>query len=296
MFHSHRSHRRSLATLTTRLSRGEWFGWLRPLFVPMLLVASGTLGNMASELSLPSAAAQQQMVQPAGTANPLPAKELPLDQPLMMIAEARKAYLQVNDYQCILISQERVKGKLLPECIIQMTFRKNPFSVHMKWLGPKEEAGQEVCFVQGRNQNKMRVLPAGFAKGFGWTSIDLNDPRVMQHSRHTLSEAGFGNLIERCAKCWEAERLLGKTQVQMADYEYNKQRCLRIETVHTAKDPSFYCYRSVIYFDNKTWLPVRMECYDWPHAGGPPEGELLECFSYVNLQFNLNPPDTVFNH
>ena len=35
----------------------------------------------------------------------------------------------------------------------------------------------------------------------------------------------------------------------------------------------------------KNKLPVRMECYDWPRQGGPPEGEMLECFSYIDQGF-----------
>jgi hypothetical protein len=166
----------------------------------------------------------------------------------------------------------------------------------MKWLAPKDKAGQEVCYVQGRYQNMMRVHSAGFFGGIGWLSKEVNDPMVKQHSRHTITEAGFGNLIERCTKCWEAERLMGKTNVQMAEYEYNQRPCIRIETVHTAADPSFYCCRNVVFFDKETRLPVRMECYDWPRQGGPPEGELLECFSYVNVQFNPVVPESVFTH
>ena len=62
------------------------------------------------------------------------------------------------------------------------------------------------------------------------------------------------------------------------------------------REPSFYCYRNVTYFDNETHLPVRMECYDWPRLGGPPEGELLECFSYVNVQFNVPVSDKLFSN
>jgi len=247
-------------------------------------------------MSQPPASAQQQKVQPAGFKTAAATAEMPLDQPLRLLYEAQQAYAPVQNYECILISQELVNGKLLPESVIQMAFRKNPFSVYMKWLAPKDQAGQEVCFVTGRNQNLMRVLPAGFAKSFGWMSIEVNDPKVMQHSRHKITEAGFGNWLERYGNCWSAERTMGKTQVQVAEYDYNKRRCLRVETTHATRERSFYCYRNVIYFDRETHLPVRLECYDWPRQGGPPEGELLECFSYINVQVNVAIPESVFTH
>jgi hypothetical protein len=139
----------------------------------------------------------------------------------------------------------------------------------------------------------MRVQAGGILKGL-WMSKEINDPMVKQHSRHTIVEAGFGNLIQRCSKSWEEERTLGKTQVKIADYEYNKRRCTRVETKHTVKEPSLYCFRHVVFFDKETKLPVRFECYDWPKQGGPPEGELLECFSYVNVQFNMTLPESIF--
>ena len=32
---------------------------------------------------------------------------------------------------------------------------------------------------------------------------------------------------------------------------------------------------------------MRVEVYDWPKPNGNPNGELLECYSYINLKFNL---------
>jgi len=218
-----------------------------------------------------------------------------LDTPLRLVAEARQTYAQVSTYTCTLISQERVRGKLLPENVISMSFRGQPFSVYMRWLGPKEFAGQEVAYVHGRNNGMMRVHAKGVLGALGFVSIAPNDPRVMEHSRHTIVEAGIGNLIERLARSWEFERAQNKTRVQMAEYDYNQRRCTRVETILTERTPQAYAYRTVVYFDKQWRLPVRVECYDFPRQGGPPEGELLECFSYANLQFNMNLDDRTFS-
>jgi hypothetical protein len=298
VFHVYRSARRksSEAYRAHRTQNPLGFGWCRPAILASLFGTAMTLATVVPPLSVSTATAQPQMVQPAQPGYAQPVQDMPLDGPLRIIAAARQRAQQVNDYQCLLISQERVKGVLLPENVMQMSFRKVPFSVYMKWLAPKDKAGQEVCYVYGRNNNQMKVHPVGIGAAFGWTSIDTKDPRVMEHSRHTITEAGILNLIERTAKCWEAERALNKTQVNIAEYEYNKQRCVRVETVHVEKMPTFYCYRNVIYFDKETWLPIRTESYDWPRQGGPPEGELLECFSYVDMHINVGITDQVFNH
>jgi len=220
----------------------------------------------------------------------------PLDQPLQYVAEARQTYQRIRDYTCTLIKQERVASQLQPENIIAVKFRNQPFSVYMKWSAPRESLGQEVCYVQGRNNNMMRVHASGFLGVAGFVSIDPRDPKVMQNSRHTIYEAGLGNLIERLGRSWDEDRRLGITQARIGEYEYNKRRCVRVETYHTRQTPQAYCWRSVVFFDKETKLPIRTETYDFPRQGGPPGGELLETFSYIDLRFNLGLTDAAFNY
>jgi hypothetical protein len=293
--------RRSRGSPTCRRPVGH--RWL-PLGLFGALVAAGAA--LPPRAALPSAAADPppvppvQMappsVQPAAAAQPGPPAQSPLDEPLRLVAQARQVYAQVQTYTCTLISQERVKGRLEPENVAALTMRTQPFSVHMRWLAPKDAVGREVIYVAGRNKGMMRVLDSSrVAKMLGFINIAPNDPRVLEHSRHTIVEAGIGNLIEQFARSWDADRRLGKTRVQMAEYEYDRKRCVRVEAVQTERAPQQYCYRAVVYFDKQTRLPIRVECYDWPRQGGPPGGEMLETFSYAGLQLNVPVNDTLFN-
>jgi hypothetical protein len=83
--------------------------------------------------------------------------------------------------------------------------------------------------------------------------------------------------------------------VRVAEYNYNNRTCLRIETIRLERRPEFYCYRSVLYLDKDSKLPVRNENYDWPRQGGSPDGDLREMFSYVDLRFNVGLSDADFN-
>jgi len=224
-----------------------------------------------------------------------PAAEHPLDYPLRLIGEARQSYQQLRDYTCTMIKQERVNGQLQPENVMTLRVRTQPFSVNILWHAPRQFLNQEVCYVTGRMPGKMRVHSVGIVGALGFITLDVNDPRAMQYSRHNITEAGIGNLIDQCASYFQKERPLNKTQVRVGEYEYNKRRCIRIETIHTERDPSFYSYRGVLFLDKETHLPVRSEAYDWPRRGGPPEGELLEVFSYVDMRFNVGLDDRVFN-
>src|SRR5205085_3549017 len=98
-----------------------------------------------------------------------------------------------------------------------------------------------------------------------------------KNSRHPITEAGIGNLIERFRKRWEMERQVNQTIVRIAEYSYDQKACTRVETIHpTNREGNFYSYRSVVYFDKQSHLPIRVETYDWPHAGGSAQGELVE--------------------
>jgi hypothetical protein len=221
----------------------------------------------------------------------------PMDEPLRLVTEAARAYQGVTDYTCTLVKQERVKGQLQPENVIQMKFRNQPFSVYMRWLAPKQFVGQEVCFVKGRNNDMMRVHPTGIGGGLlGWINVAVNDPRTLEHSRHTITEAGMYNMMGRIYRDWTKDRQDGKTQARIAEYEYDHRPCTRVEVFRTAYDAQAYCYRVVVFFDKQNHLPVRMECYDWPRPGGTQGGELIEAFSYVNVQLNAGLNDAAFNY
>jgi hypothetical protein len=231
-----------------------------------------------------------------GQATPLPTASV-MDEPLRLIASASQSYQQVRDYTCLFVKRERIRGQLQPENLVEMRVRSQPFSVYLRWLSPLDSAGQEACYVAGRNNGQMRVHSTGLAGVVGFVSLDPRDPRVAQNSRHTITEAGIGNLIGRFAQRWELERRLNRTQVRVAEYTYDRRPCTRVETIHADNaGGQFYTYRSVLYFDRETRLPVRVEAYDWPRPGGTPGGELLESYSYAHLRLNVGLDDRAFNY
>ncbi len=118
----------------------------------------------------------------------------------------------------------------------------------------------------------------------------------MKTSKHAITGAGIGNMINRVAEDWAIERQLNVTQVRMGEYEYNKRRCERVETIHaTNPDNRFHTSRTILYFDKNTGLPIRMECYDWPHRQGD-TGELSEVVSFANLRLNVGVDEAMFKH
>ena len=219
-----------------------------------------------------------------------------MDEPLRFLAMARASFERITDYKCTLVKKERINGEMTPDQVVAMSVRNEPFSVDLRWLKPDDMKGQEACYVAGRNSGKMRVKSAGLLGALGFLTIDPNDPRAQKTSKHAITEAGIGNLLERFAKRWESERPLNATQVRIGEYEYNHRRCDRVETLHPTKlDEQFLCYSTVLYFDRETHLPIRVEAYDWPQ-GNDGTGALIEVVNYINIHANVGLADEVFNH
>jgi Protein of unknown function (DUF1571) len=262
----------------------------------LLSVISGATPPSLNPLPTPAGPeAPQQLAPTTPVSTTVAPVANPMDEPVRLIAEAQQAYANVHDYSCMLIKKEKI-GKQPPvENVISMRVRTEPFGVNLRWLEPKALVGQEAVYVTGKNDGKMRVKSAGLLGAVGFVSLDPNDARVQETSKHAITEAGIGNLLVLYAMGWENERKWNLTQVNIADYEYNKRRCVRVETTHpTNPENKFWFYRNVVYFDKETKLPIRAECYQWPEKDGK-EPELVEVYSYVNMKLNVGLPEEVFN-
>lgn len=241
-----------------------------------------------------SGIAGQGSPQAPGDLDHKPVAKNPLDEPLSWLKDCRRVYGDIKDYTCILAKKENIAGYLGENHVLKLSFRAQPFSVYMRWLQPKSCAGMEVAFVQGQNNNRLRVHPCGLGRLTGWSSIDVDDKRVYENSRHNIYEAGIGNLMDQTIKYWEVERKLNRTQVKTTEANFDMRHCLRIETTHPDRRQEFYSYRSVLYLDKENKVPVRSECYDWPRADGPADGELLEMYSFLDLRLNVGLTDKDF--
>lgn len=214
-----------------------------------------------------------------------------------LLSDAQKSFARVRDYSGTFVKQERVRGAMVPEQTIELKVRQQPFALHMKWLGPKEIVGREACFHSGKHGANFRAKSSGRILGaFGFVTLSQRDSRAMQDTRHTIGECGIGALIDQLARGHEVESRLPPDQVRVrvGEYLFVKKPCYRVEVTRAGNTGQFYAYRTVAYYDAATRLPVRFEAYDWPHAGSPAGGDLLECYSYIDLKFNVNLPDSDF--
>lgn len=207
-----------------------------------------------------------------------------------LLDDARKKLQDVQDYSCVFIKQERIQGKLHQEQTARMMVRAKPFSVWMKYTAPIEVSGQEVCYVDGKNDGKMRVKGAGLKGALGFLSLAVDDPRAMAQSRHTINEAGIAALVEQLTKLTGTVDGV-KPKLTVAEYQFQGEKCHRVEAM--LAEPTKSIHRVVVYFDKTNSLPIRFEAYDRGADKNTP-GEMLECYTYTQLKLNAGVPEGTF--
>lgn len=213
----------------------------------------------------------------------------------LMLSEAKIALGKINDYSGHVIHQDRVRGKLTGDQTAEIRVKAKPASVSLKYVAPNALMGQELAFVAGRNGGKLRFKPAGSFGPDGFATVELADTRATAHTRHAASEFGIAPMVELLEKNLTIEqRLRNAVQVTVSDYVYANRPVTRFEVFTDRAHALRFAYRTVVYVDKETKLPIRMEAYDQPTIGSSPTGELLECYSYVNLKFNQGLGDAVF--
>lgn len=205
----------------------------------------------------------------------------------MSLTEMKVAYAKVFDYSGHFVRQERVRGKLMPEQTAELRVKAKPRSISLKFIGPNELLGHELVYVTGRHAEMIRVRPAGNFDAKAFMTVNATDPRAMVDTRHPITEIGIGAAIDHLEKMTTIERRLrNPMSVSMADFNFVKRPVIRYEIFTERPHALRYAYRTVVYVDKETKLPVRIEAYDQPTVNGAVGGELLEAHSLVNLKFN----------
>ena len=192
-----------------------------------------------------------------------------------LLARAEAAYSRVDNYVSIFIRQERVGGKLGPRERIRLSFRKNPWSIHLVWLS-KPKAGRQLIFVPGHYDNKIHGREPTF---FGSIPLKM-DPHgnlARRNSRHPITEAGIGSMIKRFRR--DVARLKRGGTIRYVGLEAHGSSS---RPMHHVQSVSANQWRRDLYFDTQSSLPILLEVSD-------SNGERLEFYSFGN--FNMNVPE-----
>ncbi|REJ65312.1 MAG: DUF1571 domain-containing protein [Planctomycetota bacterium] len=224
-----------------------------------------------------------------------PAQAHPLD-PEIASAKRRLEALKtrVQEYSCRMIKRERIGGELRPREIIDMKVRHEPFSVFLEFLSPENVKGQQVAYIEGRNDGKMVVRPVGVKGIFGPVKIRPDGPLAMQDQRYPITHIGFVRLTEELIAVAEHDRQFGECEVRtFKGAKIGDRVCTVTEVVHPVARNEFRFHRARIFVDDELDIPIRFASWSWPtEEGGKPV--LEEEYTYTNLKLNPGFTDADF--
>ena len=190
----------------------------------------------------------------------------------LLLARAEAAYRGIDNYVSILVRQERIGGKLAPRERIRLSFRKNPWSIHLVWLS-KPKAGRQLVFVPGYYDNKMHGREPTF---FGSIPLKM-DPHgslARRNSRHPITEAGIGSIIKRFRRDLARARTGTVRYIGLEAYGSSSRPMHHVQSVSKNQ------WRRDLYFDTQNALPTLLEVVD-------SNGQRLEFYSFENLEMNI---------
>ena len=229
--------------------------------------------------------------------------EHPFD-PLLAVAE--KALQQtdetVTDYKAIIVSQVRVKGKLLPEQKVACKIR-HPrtsggnqlgISVYMKFLSPASSADQEVIWVEGQHDGNLIAHTTGLMN-IARFHLKPDSMLAMRNSRHPITEIGFRNLMAKIVEQGTRDRKYGECEVTVKrNIGIEDRKCVMLEVMHPVKREHFEFHIARIYLDQELEIPIAYEGFSWPEEEGG-EPVLEEKYFYTQLKLNVGLQDSDFD-
>jgi hypothetical protein len=203
----------------------------------------------------------------------------------------------LDSYICRMTRREQVNGASKPEEMMLFKFRKQPFSVHFKWIG-NESKGREVVYVKGMYGNKLHTLLAAGDnpfKGAG-SRMELAPDSIFirRSSRHPITDAGicsilekFGEALAAVEKGQRSMRALGV--VKRPDFDEGVTLEGAEDDVPPAADPNLpRGGKRQLYFDTVSHLPVLVITKD-------ERGQEVEYYRFDRFQKNVKLDDDDFN-
>ena len=231
----------------------------------------------------------------AAAAAPLRRTGVPATSPLATavgLAERGEAAASaLAGYGAHLVKRESIAGELM-RAELELKVRHQPFAVYLEYITPHE--GRQVLYRSARADGKMLVRQTGLAAMLGTLPVSPTDPRALQENRHPVTSAGLQNLASRVADEWakaarngEPARVQRYPRARFADYT-----CTAVEVTHSQPGPHARSYRTRLFLDQRTGLPVRLQRFDFPTAGQEPP--LLEDYAYTQLDLKTRLSDRDF--
>ncbi len=217
----------------------------------------------------------------------------PLYLPLQEAYKAREALKALKEYEADFVKRELL-GRRLQATTMKLKLREEPFSVYLKFIDAN--AGREVLYVHGRNNNQLLIHEAGLKSLAGTVFRAPNAADVMAENRYPVTMIGLKSMLDKVIKQWEDEGKFGevKTQKYPSAKLPSGEVCIAYESLHPTPRNQFTFHITRLWIETKTGLAIRVEQLGFPQKGdkAPP---VIEEYTYANLKTNVKLADIDFD-
>jgi len=199
----------------------------------------------------------------------------------------------IIDFTATFHKQERINGKLRKEEIAEMKWRRDPFSVYMKFT--KGDKGKEALYVEGVHGNEIRAHTGGFLKFIKiWTKP--TSKRARKNNLRPITGAGMANMLHAAVPVFEEAKKKGDLKIEyigIVEYIVGR-RAYQIKRILPKKiDPKtgkllYPCKEFVLYIDTVELVPVGADSYHW-------DGQVISKYRYKNFKINIGLTDKDFD-
>jgi hypothetical protein len=218
----------------------------------------------------------------------------PLYLPLQKAIEAREPLKEIQDYECTFIKNE-LTGKKIIKTTMKMKFREEPFSVYLKFLD--SNAGREVLYVKGQNNNNLLVREPGFKAVLGVIALSPTGSDAMAENRYPITTIGMKQMLNRVISQWESEAKFGGTTVQKrpnSKLPVTGEICTVYESTHPKPAKEFKYHTTRLWIEDKTGLAIGVQQLGFPGKNDR-EPPIVEEYFYSDLKVNRKLTDADFD-
>lgn len=241
-----------------------------------------------------SAHAQDETPRVARAATRTQSTAVSVDDALATLAQLRANLAEVKDYQCLFVKRERIAGVLGDAEHLTMKLRHKPFSVYMRFEGPKSLAGREVIYVAGRNDGKLLAHATGLQRLAGTLSLDPQSSLAMKGNLHPITDSGMLHLTEEIEAVCQRSRRADVTIERIAGGKVDGRPCTCLQIRQDSRRPEVPYHVVRLFIDDELELPVRSEAYGFPARDGESPALIAE-YTFLRLKTNVGLRDMDFD-
>jgi hypothetical protein len=117
----------------------------------------------------------------------------------------------------------------------------------------------------------------------------------MENNKYPVTMIGMKNMLDRIIAQWEKEGKFGETEVRyFPDAKLGDIECMVIESSHLQQRDQFKFHKTMLYIEDKSQLPIRVEQYAFPDKRDKTAPKVEE-YTYSQIKMNIGLRDKDFD-